>query len=60
MSWISAEMMRERGPGPYDNYGEMLYAEGLDAAARRQAKVCVCVDKGRLVLGSWGMVKGRL
>lgn len=39
MSWISSEMMRGRVPGPFDNYGEMLYAEGLEAAAMRRSKV---------------------
>lgn len=38
MSWISQEMMRDRSAGPFDNYGEMLYAEGLEAAAHRKAK----------------------
>ncbi|MEW5301774.1 MAG: hypothetical protein WDW36_004612 [Sanguina aurantia] len=33
MSWISTEMMRERTAGVFDNYGEMLYAEGLEASA---------------------------
>ncbi|GIM06636.1 hypothetical protein Vretimale_10899 [Volvox reticuliferus] len=36
MSWISAEMMRGRGAnGAYDNYGEMLYAEGVEALMAR-------------------------
>eukprot|EP00955_Chlamydomonas_euryale_P102713 365441-Chlamydomonas_euryale.AAC.3 len=39
MSWISSEMMRGRNSGPFDNYGEMLYAEGLEAAAMRRSKV---------------------
>ena len=39
MSWISAEMMRDRGPGPHGNYGEMLYAESQAAQARRREKV---------------------
>ncbi len=39
MSWISAEMMRERSSGAYDNYGEMLYAEGLEVMARRRDRV---------------------
>ena len=39
ISWISKEMMRERAAGPFDNYGEMLYAEGLEAAALRKSKV---------------------
>ena len=39
MSWISAAMMRERTNGPFENYGEMLYAEGLEAAALRRSKV---------------------
>ncbi|KAI8463811.1 MAG: hypothetical protein J3K34DRAFT_135272 [Monoraphidium minutum] len=38
MSWISQEMMRERTVGPYDNYGEMLYAESLEGAARRRQR----------------------
>jgi len=38
MSWISSEMMRERNHGVFDNYGEMLYAEGLEAAALRRSK----------------------
>ena len=39
MSWISAAMMRERTHGPFENYGEMLYAEGLEAQALRRSKV---------------------
>ncbi|KAG1654590.1 hypothetical protein FOA52_008737 [Chlamydomonas sp. UWO 241] len=39
MSWISSEMMRGRVAGPFDNYGEMLYAEGQEAAALRRSKV---------------------
>ncbi len=39
MSWISKEMMKERTHGPFDNYGEMLYAEGLEAVAVRKSKV---------------------
>ncbi len=39
MSWISQEMMRERTSGQFDNYGEMLYAEGLEVAAQRKARV---------------------
>ena len=31
--------MRDRHHGPFDNYGEMLYAEGLEAAAMRRSKV---------------------
>ena len=31
MGWISAEMMRSRNSGAFDNYGEMLYAESRDA-----------------------------
>uniref|UniRef100_A0A7S0R6Y6 PFU domain-containing protein n=1 Tax=Chlamydomonas leiostraca TaxID=1034604 RepID=A0A7S0R6Y6_9CHLO len=38
MSWISQEMMRDRTHGPFDNYGEMLYAEGLEAQAVRKSK----------------------
>ncbi len=33
------EMMKDRSCGPFENYGEMLYAEGLEAAAARKAKV---------------------
>lgn len=39
MSWISQEMMRDRTHGPFENYGEMLYAEGLEQAALRRSKV---------------------
>lgn len=39
MSWISSEMMRDRGAGPFDNYGEMLYAESLESLARKRDKV---------------------
>ena len=39
MSWISQAMMRERTSGPYENYGEMLYAESLEGIARRRQKV---------------------
>jgi len=38
MSWISQEMMRQRNSGPYENYGEMLYAESLEGLARRRQK----------------------
>ncbi|GBF97125.1 hypothetical protein Rsub_10136 [Raphidocelis subcapitata] len=38
MSWISAEMMKQRTSGPYENYGEMLYAESLEGIARRRQK----------------------
>jgi hypothetical protein len=38
MSWISAEMMKQRNSGPYENYGEMLYAESLEGIARRRQK----------------------
>jgi hypothetical protein len=34
-------MMRDRTHGPFENYGEMLYAEGLEAAAVRRSKVGV-------------------
>jgi hypothetical protein len=39
MSWISAEMMRERGSGPFSSYGEMLYQESLESLARKREKV---------------------
>lgn len=39
MSWISSEMMRDRSAGPFDNYGEMLYAESLESLARKRDKV---------------------
>ncbi len=39
MSWISAEMMRDRTSGRFGNYGEMLYAEGLEMLARKQEQV---------------------
>ena len=42
MSWISSEMMRDRGSGPFGNYGQMLYAESLEAMERRKEKVCIC------------------
>ncbi|KAG2436669.1 hypothetical protein HXX76_006197 [Chlamydomonas incerta] len=36
ISWISAEMMRGRGSGGlYDNYGEMLYKEGVESLMTR-------------------------
>lgn len=38
MSWISSEMMRDRSAGPFDNYGEMLYAESLESLARKRDK----------------------
>ena len=38
MGWISSEMMRQRNAGPYGNYGEMLYAESLEGAARREQR----------------------
>jgi hypothetical protein len=41
MSWISAEMMRERTHGPFDNYGEMLYAEALESTAIKKSKVAL-------------------
>lgn len=40
MSWISQEMMKDRGSGTdYGNYGEMLYAESLEAMAKKKEKV---------------------
>lgn len=39
MSWVSQEMMRNRTAGPFDNYGEMLYAESLEALQRKKQKV---------------------
>jgi hypothetical protein len=39
MSWVSHEMMRERTCGPYQNYGEMLYAESLEGLMLRRQKV---------------------
>jgi hypothetical protein len=39
MSWISSEMMRDRSSGPFENYGEMLYAESLEAMQRKREKV---------------------
>eukprot|EP00878_Enallax_costatus_P029279 GHUV01031729.1.p1 GENE.GHUV01031729.1~~GHUV01031729.1.p1 ORF type:complete len:246 (+),score=86.04 GHUV01031729.1:1192-1929(+) len=39
MSWISSEMMRDRGSGPFGNYGQMLYAESLEAMERRKEKI---------------------
>jgi hypothetical protein len=39
MSWISSDMMRDRSAGPFDNYGEMLYAESLESLARKRDKV---------------------
>lgn len=40
MSWISAEMMRGRShTGMYDNYGSMLYAEGVESLMSRLKKV---------------------
>jgi hypothetical protein len=47
MSWISSEMMRDRSAGPFDNYGEMLYAESLESLARKRDKV----GGGRLCWG---------
>lgn len=38
MSWISSEMMRDRGPGQHGNYGQMLYAESLESLARKREK----------------------
>jgi hypothetical protein len=44
MSWISSEMMRDRSSGPFENYGEMLYAESLEAMQRKREKVCITVS----------------
>jgi hypothetical protein len=44
MSWISSEMMRDRSSGPFENYGEMLYAESLEAMQRKREKVCSTVS----------------
>eukprot|EP00798_Chlamydomonas_sp_ICE-L_P002715 gene2715-12588_t len=38
MSWISAEIMKQRSQGHFENYGEMLYAEGIEAAATKRSK----------------------
>lgn len=39
MSWISSEMMKGRGSGLYENYGEMLYAEGVESWMIKEKKV---------------------
>jgi hypothetical protein len=39
MSWISQEMMRDRTSGPFENYGEMLYAESIEGLARKRERV---------------------
>lgn len=39
MSWISSEMMKGRGSGMYENYGEMLYAEGVESWMIKEKKV---------------------
>jgi len=39
INWVSQEMMRERTPGPYQNYGEMLYAESIEGIIRRRQRV---------------------
>lgn len=40
ISWVSAKLMEGRGTGNlYDNYGEMLYAEGLEAGMIKEKKV---------------------
>lgn len=39
MSWVSQEMMAGRTAGGFENYGEMLYAESLEAMARKREKV---------------------
>jgi hypothetical protein len=40
MSWISAKLMQGRGANDmYDNYGEMLYAEGIELHHARLKKV---------------------
>jgi hypothetical protein len=31
--------MRDRSAGPFDNYGEMLYAESLESMARKRDRV---------------------
>ena len=41
MSWISAEMMRERTHGPFSNYGEMLYAEAIESTAIKKSKAAL-------------------
>eukprot|EP00879_Flechtneria_rotunda_P016181 GHRR01016925.1.p1 GENE.GHRR01016925.1~~GHRR01016925.1.p1 ORF type:complete len:770 (+),score=302.29 GHRR01016925.1:355-2664(+) len=38
MSWISSEMMKERSSGSFGNYGQMLYAESMEALAKRKDK----------------------
>eukprot|EP00201_Polytomella_parva_P004719 CAMPEP_0175073044 /NCGR_PEP_ID=MMETSP0052_2-20121109/20299_1 /TAXON_ID=51329 ORGANISM="Polytomella parva, Strain SAG 63-3" /NCGR_SAMPLE_ID=MMETSP0052_2 /ASSEMBLY_ACC=CAM_ASM_000194 /LENGTH=814 /DNA_ID=CAMNT_0016340721 /DNA_START=84 /DNA_END=2525 /DNA_ORIENTATION=- len=37
IGWISAEMMKSRGKG-YENYGEMLYAKGLEVSESKKSK----------------------
>jgi hypothetical protein len=39
INWVSHEMMRERTPGPFQNYGEMLYAESIEGITRRRQRV---------------------
>lgn len=38
ISIVSSEMMRGRTAGPFHNYGEMLYAQGLNDAAKKKEK----------------------
>lgn len=39
MTWVSAQMMRDRDRGEFENYGERLYVEGLLELERKKALV---------------------
>lgn len=39
MTWVSAQMMRDRDRGEFENYGERLYVEGLLELERKKAVV---------------------
>jgi hypothetical protein len=47
MTWVSAQLMRDRDRGEFDNYGERLYVEGLMELERKKALVH-CLDSSLL------------
>lgn len=39
MTWISRQLSEGRGIGAFDNYGDMLYTEGLQELEKREQQV---------------------
>lgn len=41
MTWLSRQMSEGRGIGAFDNYGDMLYTEGLQDLEKREQQVTI-------------------